>query len=275
MMVFAFNLVESQPPFQTNQNTELGLQIFFTPFEYMTQNKDFNFHIHVSNITNGYPVTNTFVSCYVHLYNTTGDHTLESDVLIKDANLYDHEIFIDKGNFSDLGDHSIYIWCNNSDVGGGAKESYEVTINGQPNNLNAYIFLFILASSLITTTVLINIKFNQQKREALYKKIVVGYFNVKSNEKNNLGTVILYVLAYGLLNLLFGFYYLEFVFLLYVLTEWALAFNMVSFITIFSTWLSISMWGFILVFIVIFFIFFEMFKNLLNDISDSMWGMTK
>lgn len=123
--------VYAQPPFETNANIDIGLQIFYPPLETVKQNTDFNFHIHLSNITNGFPRYNNIDSCFLDLYNSTGDHTLEKGVLNKNANLYDHELFIDGNNFSDLGQHAFFIWCNSSDTGGGVKGGFKVTPSGR------------------------------------------------------------------------------------------------------------------------------------------------
>lgn len=120
--------VVSQPPFETN--TEGGYQIFYPQFEAVKLNNPFSLHLHVSNISTGLPLTNTQADCKLHLYNSTGSHIFESGVLAKDSNGYDHEIYIQSGNFSDLGRNAFYIWCNSTDWGGEVRGVYEVTSTG-------------------------------------------------------------------------------------------------------------------------------------------------
>lgn len=129
IFLFAIITVSAQPPFETNNLATKGLQVFYTPYENMAQNNSFEWHVHVSNISNGYPLTNDLFNCTVHLYNTTGMHTAELD-LLNDANTWDKEVWIDGGNFSDIGYHSFYIFCNSTDLGGSVKGLFLVTESG-------------------------------------------------------------------------------------------------------------------------------------------------
>lgn len=154
VLFFIISFVSAIPP-QTIVNTgDVGLNIFYPQLDYIKQNEDFTFHIHVSNISNGLSLPNTNISCSMHLYNTVGLHTYE-DGLNKDGNLWDHEITIMGGNFSDVGLHSFYIWCNNSQIGGEAKASFSVTESGVEITegrsiliigLMGILFLFVFAS---------------------------------------------------------------------------------------------------------------------------------
>lgn len=129
-LIFLIGVVSAQPPFETNINTNDGLQVFYPQFENIQKNSTFMLHVHITNISNGMPLANTNIDCFVHLYNTTGDHTFESLTLTKDANGYDHEIFIDEGNFTDIGDHAFFIWCNNTFYGGSVRGTFLVTESG-------------------------------------------------------------------------------------------------------------------------------------------------
>ena len=148
LMLFSmFSLVAAQPPFETNVNTISGLQIFYPQFEWAPQDMNFNLHVHVSNISNGVQFPNDEVSCYIHLYNTTGDHTYESNEMGKDSNGWDHEIELTSGNFSDLGYHAFYIWCNNTaeGLGGEVKGTFEVNPTGTEFTISeAILYGFLL-----------------------------------------------------------------------------------------------------------------------------------
>lgn len=128
-LILCSSFVSAQPFAQRNEG---GFQIFHPEYEAVKQNEPFELHIHVSNITNGYPLTNDQATCYLHLYNSTGEHTMTS-ILELCPNGVDWEIDIDGGNFSDVGLHSFYLWCNNTEwsLGGEAKGFFEVTPDGR------------------------------------------------------------------------------------------------------------------------------------------------
>ena len=132
--VLLFNNVSAVPPFEENAGTLNGLQIFEPKYEAVKYNTSFSPHLHVSNLSNGMPMPNTAVSCYLHLYDMAGDHLYESGVLEKDANGWDHEITLLAGNFTQSGEYNAYfIWCNSSEgLGGEVKGTYEITGNGKP-----------------------------------------------------------------------------------------------------------------------------------------------
>lgn len=134
MLFSMFSIVSAEPkPTVVNSGPE-GLQIFYPSFDEVKKDSQFSLHVHVSNISNGFPLLNTQADCFLHLYNSSGSHTFESGPLKKDSNGWDHEIFLDSngGNFSDLGEHAFYIWCNNTawSLGGEARGTFTVTPTG-------------------------------------------------------------------------------------------------------------------------------------------------
>jgi len=144
MMFFLVGFVSSDKVITNNALN--GYQIFAPAFDVIPSGQNFNLHVHASNISTGRPLLNTEISCYLHLYNITGNHTFESRILDKDSNLLDHEIFIDGANFTQ-GQHGFYIWCNSTDFGGEIKGLYEVTYSGkQMSSSNAilYVPLFLV-----------------------------------------------------------------------------------------------------------------------------------
>jgi len=149
LCLISITFVSSAQTTITNVNTAEGLQIFYPQLEVVKQNEDFNLHVHVSNISNGFPLTNIEVDCRLHLYDNTGNHTLESGILTKDSNGYDHEIYISPDNFSKLGQHAFYIWCNNTLLGGEAKGSFQVTKTGIILDSSESLLYFILAFGVI------------------------------------------------------------------------------------------------------------------------------
>ena len=136
--------VSAIPPVQTNTNTASGFQIFYPAIEQVPQYGSFKLHIHVSNKSNGLPLLNTQADCFLHLYTIDGNHTFEGQLGL-DGNGQDWDIFIAPGNFSTLGLHSFYIWCNGSAFGGEEKGTFEVTPAGFTSALDSANYkLFIL-----------------------------------------------------------------------------------------------------------------------------------
>lgn len=131
-ILMLFPLVSSAQITQVNSGPT-GLQIYYPAFDFAPQNMNFTLHLHVSNSSNGVQFNNAQVDCRLHLYDTDGTHTFESGILSKDVNGFDHEINIDPGNFSTLGTHGFYIFCNNTsaNLGGEVKGVFEVTLSGQ------------------------------------------------------------------------------------------------------------------------------------------------
>lgn len=162
VLLFMFSFVSAVPSLtQVNVGGDNGLQIYYPAFDYVPQEMAFILYLHVSNISNGFPMSNKNISCHLHLYNTTGQHTCESN-LIKDANGWDHEIDLLGSNFSEVGQYSFYIWCNNSYIGGEARGTFYVTESGVEITegrsilvvgLMAILCLFVFASLFILFSV--------------------------------------------------------------------------------------------------------------------------
>jgi len=150
--MFLITLVSAVPPFQTNTNTQNGLEIFAPQFEATKHNTTFNLHLHVSNLSNGKQLNNSVVDCYIHLYSMTGGHLYQSGILEKDSNGLDHEIDLLYGNFTEAGEYnSYYIWCDYKDLGGELRGTYEITANGKPTPEG----IVIVAFAIILVTILI------------------------------------------------------------------------------------------------------------------------
>ena len=131
LLIATLTTVSAEKVTQTNINPNEGLTVFYPKFEVVQQNSTFKLHLHVANISTGLTLNNTKVDCFLHLYNLTGDHTLESGVLGKDSNGWDHELTISSGNFTAIGIHAFYIWCNATNIGGEASGTFIVSIGGE------------------------------------------------------------------------------------------------------------------------------------------------
>jgi len=175
LSLFLISLVIAQPPFETRLN-ENGYQIFFPEFEIVPANTPFNLHIHVSNISDGMPLENTEVSCFVHLYNVSGNHTFESNAMSVDSNLHDWDLFLAPGNFTP-GVHGFYIWCNSTEFGGEVKGTFLVTNSGNSieegnsSVLNITIIFFMILSILL----FINFIIVKDKPQVKWTSFLIGF----------------------------------------------------------------------------------------------------
>lgn len=151
---------------------------------------------------------------------------------------------------------------------------FDVTMTGNDPSIGVYVMLIIVTILLFFLLLWINFKFDRKKIDQLYNKIVLGFFERNlGQDKGNLGMVILYTIAYGLLRNLLMFYYLIVVFFMFVMTELVESFGIDSLIILFTTLLNVFLWGFILVFIVMMFSFYEIIMGLLKDVQDSFSGV--
>jgi len=123
-------LVSSVKPVTNVQTNNAGYQIFYPDFKIIPQEASFFLSLHVSNFSNGFPIQNSDVDCFLHLVNTSGYHTAE-DILLEKEGTLEHIIFITGGNFSDIGTHAFFINCNDTNFGGQAKGTFDVTANGE------------------------------------------------------------------------------------------------------------------------------------------------
>ena len=152
LFVLCFNLVSAVPPSDTIINVgDNTLELKVPIFEYIENGKDYEFEIHVFNKTNGIALTSG-VSCYLHLYNSTGKHIYEGyDDTV--SHTFDYGFNIKGGNFTTNGIYSQMVYCNSTaeDKGAFVLNSFEVTPNGKetPDGLIVVFFLAIFIIFLI------------------------------------------------------------------------------------------------------------------------------
>lgn len=127
-MIFLFAilpLVSSAPPF-VSTNTQGGCQIVPLIRDTLKQNADFDFNFHVINQSNGYPLSNSSISCVFHLYNQTGDHVffenLKNDPISEHFVINEFVARINGTNFSKVGNYAYQVQCNGTATVGGCAE---------------------------------------------------------------------------------------------------------------------------------------------------------
>ena len=149
LFLFLVSFISAQPGRQVS-TAEKGYDIFVTEIEFAEQNTALTMHIHVSNKSDGEVLTNNLVDCFVHAYNSTNKHTFESRILEKESNGLDHEFKLSPGNLSDLGLHSMFIWCNGT-FAGDERVFYEVTPSGKGGTTNIIFIVFLIVVIYVIT----------------------------------------------------------------------------------------------------------------------------
>lgn len=162
-------------PFIVNQNT-LGLNIDPLIYPSVQQNQPFTLNVHVYNISNGLNMTNNSVNCYAHLYDAVGD-TLVRTPLMWD-NQTDFDATLNANNFSQLGQHSLEIWCNSDGIlGGYIRAIFDVTTNGDELSIPASImygvsFIILVLIFILLLYGALNLKWKNEYNEEGYSLVI-------------------------------------------------------------------------------------------------------
>ena len=136
--------VYSQPPFQQGSDVFVeGYVIEFPKFDVLQKDTDFEFNFHIFNITTGFLLTNSSSSCSFHLFIDTGEHSFMNHNIDFDPGHIDFVIRVGKGNFSNTGDYSYIIQCNDSRIGGFDSIGFEVTETGTAS-ANYFVAVYIM-----------------------------------------------------------------------------------------------------------------------------------
>lgn len=187
----------------TSTNLDTGYQLFHPQYDYVPANTDFKLHVHVSNKSTGIPLSNNDVDCYIHIYSPTGSHEFESGAMGKDSNGWDHEITLDKANFSDLGIHAYFIWCNDTAFGGESFGVFEVTNYGKDLSIGFYIILLIL--SLLLIIIGYSVEDEWLIILGAFGFMLLGLFILRFGINNILDSN--YTMAFGIITIFTGAYF--------------------------------------------------------------------
>lgn len=118
LLVFLIGLASAVSPFQTGANQNEGIQLFTLQFDAFKVNTPFTSHLHATNISTGKELLNSEYECYLHLYNSTGNHILVVNYSNDSDNIEDKQLFIAAGNFSEVGQYGFRISCSTDEIGG-------------------------------------------------------------------------------------------------------------------------------------------------------------
>jgi len=217
LFLFAFSFVSAVKPEDTTivNMGDNGLQIFYPQMNVVPQNTEFKLPLHISNISNGFPLHNTEAECNLHLYNPRGSHIYEG-VLDEDSNGWDYELTLGEGNFSDLGQYSFYIWCNNSYLGGEAKGTFQVTFDGKElteSKSFLYITLLVLSLLIFAGLLFIGFKLPSKNKSNEMTGYIIAVSNLKYLKYFTLGLASLNLIWISYFVWMLSYAYLDFNFL--------------------------------------------------------------
>jgi len=141
---------------QASMTSITGLQISVPSQFYLKQNQDFDFRLHLFNVTNGYPIKSA--TCFFHLYNNSGNHIYTGNTSTTEHD-FDFAFMLKGGNFSNVGVYNYIVQCNSSGMGGFVSSNFAVTLTGVGQEVSASALPTILAVMFIISVYLILIRF--------------------------------------------------------------------------------------------------------------------
>lgn len=168
IFLFSFAFVSAD---KVTQISSTGLVIEYPKFTTVQIGEAFEFNIHVFNASNGLPVTNESVDCYLHGYYRNGTHVLKVQLDFEPP--FDFHYTVPKEVFTG-GKGAYVVQCNNSE-GGFVSGNFDVTRTGFEFTVQEAIVYSILALGVL---ILFLVSF--------YFMISTPY----SNKKNEKGEVI-------------------------------------------------------------------------------------
>lgn len=151
---------------------------------------------------------------------------------------------------------------------------YDVTFSGKENNIWAYITGLTIVIAMLLGVIWLNRKFDSKERDRLYKKLVLGFVEAKNkNSKSDFGTMILYLIGYGILKMIFVLYYLVVILFLFIFKDFAVSFGLNTFALLAPELIIVSLYGLTLVGFYMMAQMYEIIKDIIKDTTDGMRGI--
>lgn len=171
VMLFFVPFISAVQPV-TNVNTQVGYTIYYPQFTVVPQNAQFTLNIYASNNSNSLIIPNTEISCYLRLFNSSGLSTFDSGIMTKTLGNR-HTLYITSGNFSSLGQHAFFIWCNSSIYGGEVSGTFQVNPTGEEISTGTSLIYFLVTIFafgifFLITWIFLNINGENPKDETGY-----------------------------------------------------------------------------------------------------------
>lgn len=116
-LIIGISMISAAPPTQTTILNQ-GYTIKIPQIDTLFQNKSYDFNFHVTNISNGIPITNA--TCYFHLTGNTGIDLYKATAVHDNTSNVPNEwdVTVNGNNFSYIGEYDYSIQCNSTAFGG-------------------------------------------------------------------------------------------------------------------------------------------------------------
>ena len=266
MLFLSLFLISLSSATQVNLGVETGIQIFYPEYEYVKLDTPFDLHIHAANITDGKEMNNSLLNCTLHLYNKTGSHILQQE-LEKDPNWIDWYLYIDSGNYSQIGEHAFRIYClDENSIGGTISGTFYVNYLGKavPTGLDGRFILLIFFMGLI---VMLAYYQSQIDFNRWYNKIISKYY------KRNFFRTFMAKLGYYFMENPFSLYYMIGLFVVLLLLNITEAYVIESAYNVMIVLVGIYLFGMFLVALEVFGEIHYFFSRIAEDVKKMGWGM--
>lgn len=143
-LAVCLQMASAAPPFTTVTTT--GLQIRPPAFDALKTGQNYDFPIHVFNITTGQPIISG-IACYFQLYNQTKSNILTLTQSTPN-DVFDYEFNVSGGNLT-KGSYFAELQCNSSAVGGADRYDFMVTNSGTIATTSEGIVYMVLLVALL------------------------------------------------------------------------------------------------------------------------------
>jgi len=153
LLLFLIPLVSAAPPFTLESDGTADFEIKSPSVDIVKQNGNFEWEIHVYNRSTGLPI-NKDISCYFHLYNSSGNHILEL-IDTDPSHTFDYSFNVGGGNFSEIETHPYVIQCNSSTQGGFFSSEIDVTKSGDHEETKDAIVGVVIIILMLGVTLLL------------------------------------------------------------------------------------------------------------------------
>lgn len=265
LVISMFNFINAAAPVTTVQNFPEGYFVQVHPIkEYFKAGEDVNFHIHVFNSSNGYPV-NDSIQCIIHLYKKNGSQFVSEYSTFPDDS-FDYEINVLGGNFTeDL--KSYHAFCFSGELGGDYENEITVTQSGDaPNTLKliSYIVLLILIFGI---ALLIKSQHNKTDFDSFEKSII-------SSNKHTGETFVKSLMAGLFKNSFIWLYFIGWIMVM-IIKEIIYDYGSVDVYGYFVLMANIYSLGLFLVVVYMIGFMIQYLKNIYSMISDDNWGLRR
>lgn len=227
-------------------------------------NEDFDFRVTCENI--GYCDNSTI--CNINVESPNNTLLVAGQDMQHNPSYYNYTITPDE-----LGIYSFTGFCKDGSLQEPIDFKLDVTFSGKENNIWAYIIALIVPILLLLGTIWLNRTYDKQARESLYKKLVIGFFNAKkSKNRVDFSSMMMYLLAYGILDMMFVLYYLDVMLLLFVFKDLVVSFGINTFTELLPNLIIASLWGLSLVGVFLMMKIANITLTVFSDLKDMMRG---